>query len=559
MLDAEVGQEQAGQLLSSASCGPRSLELRPQLAAPKQRLLHAAQIKGSGDSVLAAVSQNASLQAAPSRALEPKVLVPYVQAPGCTPRRIVIERQKRLFQLQDLAQLLLDLGIDSAVPDPPGALPLELFDNTDYECRPIEEWLDMGERTEEETLYLPALFLRPPAEGGKPALWTECHVQDYDEETQRFTVLYKDGMGANAASSAECPRIDLCFRAEDPFIFTRRVVAAYAAREAAEAALRCHLYIECMPTEELPPIEKERVARMVGLALNTDRLKERQMNASSLVSEVNIEYARTMASIIFHHRAAAAAAVAEDWEAGTMGESSDPIFSTFTMLEQPKPKPAPESAVVPIPAHSCLDQKRGFAFHTLLSKREIILCSQKVHTECNKVLGLTLLHTSFTKSYSEEEYKTVQETALASTVTYLKDTWSSALKSAVKASLKEVGKGWFNLQERSSEVYAMSKLKRFLRMVNYIMQVCVHRSGRADARRCGLPPLPTPAPARARPRRRPSPPSPPSLPVPPAHPRPPSRAHAASVRPHPSRRSADSPRRAARRSARRSSSRGRTA
>lgn len=34
--------------------------------------------------------------------------------------------------------------------------------------------------------------------------------------------------------------------------------------------------------------------------------------------------------------------------------------------------------MIQIPAHSCLDQRHGFAFHTLLSKREIISCMVKV-------------------------------------------------------------------------------------------------------------------------------------------------------------------------------------
>ena len=35
------------------------------------------------------------------------------------------------------------------------ALPLELFDNTEYECRPIDEWIALGEPTDEGTLFLP--------------------------------------------------------------------------------------------------------------------------------------------------------------------------------------------------------------------------------------------------------------------------------------------------------------------------------------------------------------------------------------------------------------------
>ena len=46
---------------------------------------------------------------------------------------------------------------------------------------------------------------------------------------------------------------------------------------------------------------------------------------------------------------------------------------------------------------------------------------------------------------------------LEATSTYLRETWSASLKSGVRSALKEVGKGWFNLDERSAEVDAVSK------------------------------------------------------------------------------------------------------
>ena len=44
---------------------------------------------------------------------------------------------------------------------------------------------------------------------------------------------------------------------------------------------------------------------------------------------------------------------------------------------------------------------------------------------------------------------------------------------AVRNGLKSVGKGCFNLAESNREVYGMSKLSRFLKMVNYMMEDCV--------------------------------------------------------------------------------------
>ena len=44
---------------------------------------------------------------------------------------------------------------------------------------------------------------------------------------------------------------------------------------------------------------------------------------------------------------------------------------------------------------------------------------------------ISLFSTAYTKSVSDEEFKQSQDQALAATVSYLKETWSSALKSAV--------------------------------------------------------------------------------------------------------------------------------
>jgi len=40
----------------------------------------------------------------------------------------------------------------------------------------------------------------------------------------------------------------------------------------------------------------------------------------------------------------------------------------------------------------------------------------------------------------------------------------------VKSQLKDVQKGWFNLEETNTEVYNFSKLKKFLSYLNFIMQ-----------------------------------------------------------------------------------------
>ena len=473
VLDAELEPNSQVQLKKVSQQGPRAAKLQPRLAVPKQRMPRAALFETQKDQAVAdkvaaenaaalaagsaGVAQHATAngQLAPQRALEPKVLVPFNPGPGKTPRKIVIERQKRLFSLQDIHQLILDLGVDSGAAEPPHAMPLELFDDTEYESRALGEWMSLAVDDYGTSGFVPAKCLARGDDGR--GQWLDCQVTALDDESQSFTATYTDESGG--AREEAVSRINLCFAADDPFVFAKRVAAAHTARSQAEDLMRFNLFIDAMPTEELPPLEKERINRMLALALNTDRLKERHVNAASLLNEVSLEYSRTMSSIIFQGLAD-----------GADEADAHSIFATFKLPPPPERRAVPWSAVVEVPPHECLEQKHGFGFHTLLSKREIIACCVKVRTECNKVLQLQLYNTAFSKSVGADEYEQTQAAALATTVEYLKQTWSSALKSGVKSSLKEVGKGWYNLNEKVSEVYAISKLRRLLKMVTFMME-----------------------------------------------------------------------------------------
>ena len=213
VLDAEMTEEQVEHLKQEASRGSRMSSSQPRLAAPLQPLPLATQFEPDiSDALQQAAERRAKLgmsksraeggmlhSSAPSRALEPKVLVPFNPGPGKTPRKIVIERQKRLFGLQDLQQLLADLGIDLSVPQPPDPLPLELFDDSEFEMRPYAEWLSLAEEAPDGTRFLPAQFLLVDAEG--KGRWTECQVQTFHEDTLRFEILWQDGPGAEVQSA----------------------------------------------------------------------------------------------------------------------------------------------------------------------------------------------------------------------------------------------------------------------------------------------------------------------------------------------------------------------
>jgi dynein heavy chain len=71
---------------------------------------------------------------------------PFVPIPGKPPRKVVIDRQRKLFASLNIEELLLELGIDYRNPEATQAdwLPLEPFDDTEYDCRLPEEWISYG-------------------------------------------------------------------------------------------------------------------------------------------------------------------------------------------------------------------------------------------------------------------------------------------------------------------------------------------------------------------------------------------------------------------------------
>lgn len=78
--------------------------------------------------------------------LLPKVMAPFETAHGSIPRKVLIERRKRQYQAQDLSDLLQQEGVDLKRQRSP--LPLEPFDNEDYETRLPHQWVPGGEEGE---------------------------------------------------------------------------------------------------------------------------------------------------------------------------------------------------------------------------------------------------------------------------------------------------------------------------------------------------------------------------------------------------------------------------
>jgi hypothetical protein len=75
------------------------------------------------------------------------------------------------------------------------------------------------------------------------------------------------------------------------------------------------------------------------------------------------------------------------------------------------------------------------------------------------------------KTMRVEEFKQNQMASI-STLKYAtrEQGWVDKLQRIIKTSFESVGKGWFYLQEKKKETYEFGKLKKFLTLVNFMMQ-----------------------------------------------------------------------------------------
>ena len=410
------------------------------------------------------------------KSIEPKVIAPYETRPGQIPRKIEIERKKRLYANQKVEMLLAAKGIDYSVEPIPSlsninsgvpSLPLEAFDNEDFEVREPLDWMSCASVRG----YLPARALKLTGYG--TGTWADAKVTGYNEEAQKFTLEWVDGSKLPPSLS----RMHICFKAEDPFNFVERVADAHARRSLAEKELLYKLYIDCMPTDDMKPLDAEQCARVQSLAVNSKVLRQTNLDTSVLMNEISIEYLRTMNRIILDDVARKAEAAKEEMGAApsAVGGAGAGYGAAMTstleapMEAPPPPPPATGTLATPLVPGIFREHSNEFLFNSFLTNPDIIRIIVSVKAECTKMMDTNFFSLA-TKTVLLDEFCNAQQGSIDLSEKFLNTTWPASVIGHIRSSLREVKKGWFNLEESSNEVYGFSKLKKFLLYINFTMQ-----------------------------------------------------------------------------------------
>ena len=134
-------------------------------------------------------------------------------------------------------------------------LPLEEFDNAEFELHTPQEWIALGETTN----GTPARSRFHTGDSTEEQ-WAPCRVIRFDETTNSFELIWNHSGRRKMAK-----RLNIIFDEEDETVWLERVERATELRGAAESAVRLHLYVESINDSVITPADEEQIDRILGL------------------------------------------------------------------------------------------------------------------------------------------------------------------------------------------------------------------------------------------------------------------------------------------------------
>ncbi|CAG9128677.1 unnamed protein product [Plutella xylostella] len=260
----------------------------------------------------------------PFETFVPKLQFLNVVLPKEMPRLVKIERLRRKFLAVNIKKMLRSYGIQPFWLLPPSEydltdeeyyslyspypkLDLEIFDNTDFDCRTPEEWMGLG-LIDGEQHPCPGLAYIPRDEtktkkiygGDKIQIfnniydWTNAAVFSFDKITDKWHIMALDG----TKRRFDIPRIRLMFKADDPETFVQRIKFAVDHRNEVENNIRFYLYLDCLMLHALPEIPSNWMEQIMGLVRMNKKIVPDEVQLNILRQEAENLYAKMQGKMV---------------------------------------------------------------------------------------------------------------------------------------------------------------------------------------------------------------------------------------------------------------------
>ena len=390
--------------------------------------------------------------------INPKVNEPHEMIANRPPRKVMIDRMKKVYSTINIESLLKKIDIDFTKPDELESwLPLEFFEDKDLDIYTPQEWLNKSTDLEGNVLFIPGIGLHRDQNGiGK---WSRVLVNSYNAANDKFFGIWED-----SSESFSLSKIYLLFDAENPYLFCKKVSLAHSEREKAESIIRYNFYIDKMVIETLSDILEEQKIRLRRGIENIPYYRSEHKQIEDILKELNYNYLRTTNKIIF--------------DKFYFSESRKSLLINNLKLPhhivnnpEIRGKQVRFFGLENVPSYNYIEAFKNFTFKTLLCRREIIDCLQKIKDECNKIReNFSIFYFDVKKPLRLQEFKNLQKSAYNSVGKKLENDWIKIIKETLEKSLNGVGKGSFNLKVASKEIYEYLKLKKYMTVVKLVMQ-----------------------------------------------------------------------------------------
>ena len=400
--------------------------------------------------------------------INPKANEPHELIEGRPPRKVMIDRMKKVYATINIETLLKQVNIDFSKLDPLESwLPLDFFEDKELDIFTAEEWMKKAKDPDNNQLYIQGSGLYRNKDGD--GTWKRVLINSYDPITEKYNGVWDepspDGEMDNFDKKEPCSlsKIYLLFDAENPFMFCKKVALANSERQRAESIIRYNLFIDRMLNENLPDINDDIRKRLLNNIKKLSFLKMDQKNLDDLMRDLNNNYLRTTNKIIFdkfYYSQFKNLLIIDD------------LNLPPNIINNPdiRVNAVREKGLEPIPPYNYITSYKDFTFKTLLCKKEIIDCLQKIKEECNKIKNNnSIFFFDIKRPLRLQEFKSKQK-ANINIVGKKLDEWVKTIKDTLEKSLMGVGKGSFNLNVASKEIYEYLKLKKYMTVVKCIMQ-----------------------------------------------------------------------------------------
>lgn len=430
---------------------------------------------------------------APPESFEPKVQVPYVYKRGRMPRDVEVERRRRLYDSENVNHLLTVSGLtwDRLAREGKQTLPLEIFDDTSYDCRNPSEWMAMIASVENPiSRFLPAEAVYHDVKNDTFSL-CPCRVVDWDTATNDVKLYW--GARPKAALNNEktttssdkeasvveelhsSPRIFVRFLAEDPLVYVQRLANAHSQREKTTSWILYRLCCDSMPTTSLEEVDEGLAERLRRLGTRIPQLSVAEFpdvgeRVDKLVAEITLEWKRSHNRILLQDRIKNDTSVARMVTQSTKMDPTEVLRGPNVAIHRSELGDPSSVIEMDVNDFDFDAQEHAFTFSTYFTQPEVVDALTGVRRACLKVLEGSLFDLPRERQMPLSVFEERQRSHMTAVSKYLKDQWLPNICEIIKGSFHTAGKGWLNIHEAKQNIYEMSKLKRFFSTVKYMME-----------------------------------------------------------------------------------------